>query len=123
MSQRPVAIVTGGAGFIGSHLTEALLARGCFVHVLDNFSGGCRDNIPFGHERLKLDVIDISAGGDSEKTLFKVVSDADFVFHLASPIGVRQAHEHRYDMCRSILAGGLAVSAACQAGLLSPPPC
>ena len=41
------ALITGGAGFVGSHLAEALLARGDTVHVLDNLSTGSMDNI--GH--------------------------------------------------------------------------
>jgi UDP-glucose 4-epimerase len=48
------AIVTGGAGFIGSHVAEALLARGDEVHILDNLASGARGNIPDGanfHER------------------------------------------------------------------------
>jgi UDP-glucose 4-epimerase len=48
------AIVTGGAGFIGSHVAEALLARGDEVHILDNLASGARENIPDGanfHER------------------------------------------------------------------------
>ena len=39
------ALITGGAGFIGSHTAEALLARGVYVRVLDNFSTGARANI------------------------------------------------------------------------------
>src|SRR5687768_5767935 len=48
------AIVTGGAGFIGSHVAEALLARGDDVHVVDNLATGKRENLPEGatlHER------------------------------------------------------------------------
>jgi UDP-glucose 4-epimerase len=48
------AIVTGGAGFIGSHVAEALLARGDEVHVVDNLASGSRENVPEGasfHER------------------------------------------------------------------------
>src|SRR5919202_376474 len=42
------AIVTGGAGFIGSHVADALLARGNEVHVLDDLSTGRQDNVPAG---------------------------------------------------------------------------
>jgi len=44
------AIVTGGAGFIGSHVAEALVARGDEVHVLDDLSAGKRENVPAGAE-------------------------------------------------------------------------
>ena len=40
-------LVTGGAGFIGSHVAEALVRRGCFTRVLDNFSTGKRENLVF----------------------------------------------------------------------------
>jgi len=46
------ALVTGGAGFIGSHSVEALLAAGAEVVVLDNFSGGKRANLPAATQRL-----------------------------------------------------------------------
>ena len=44
------AIVTGGAGFIGSHVVEALLARGDEVHILDDLSKGKRENVAAGAE-------------------------------------------------------------------------
>lgn len=51
MFERPI-LITGGAGFIGSHLTDALLARGYRVRVLDNLSTGKRDNLPLDDERV-----------------------------------------------------------------------
>ncbi len=50
------AVVTGGAGFIGSHVADALLARGDRVHVVDNLAGGRSDRIPAGAEFHELDV-------------------------------------------------------------------
>lgn len=51
-------LVTGGGGFIGSHLVDALLARGDEPVVLDDWSGGSRDNLPPGVETLDMDVAD-----------------------------------------------------------------
>ncbi|HLT47735.1 MAG TPA: NAD-dependent epimerase/dehydratase family protein, partial [Rubricoccaceae bacterium] len=51
-------LVTGGAGFIGSHVADALLAAGHAVHVLDNLSGGRRENVPDGAVFHELDVRD-----------------------------------------------------------------
>ena len=52
------AIVTGGAGFIGSHVAEALLARGDEVHVVDNLASGARKNVPDGATFHELDIRD-----------------------------------------------------------------
>jgi UDP-glucose 4-epimerase len=75
------AIVTGGAGFIGSHVVEALAARGDEVHVLDDLSKGKRENVPAGAE---LHVADIREPDD--------VFDAarpEAVLHLAAQADVR----------------------------------
>ena len=54
-------LVTGGCGFIGSHLVDALLARGDRVRVLDDLSTGRRSNLPRGVEVMVGDVADASA--------------------------------------------------------------
>lgn len=80
------AIVTGGAGFIGSHVVESLLARGDEVHVVDNLSSGKRENLAAGvtlHER------DLREGLDD---LFRDVVP-DICFHLAAQIDVRVSVE------------------------------
>jgi nucleoside-diphosphate-sugar epimerase len=81
------ALITGGAGFVGSHLAEALLARGDDVHVLDNLSTGAIDNI----EHLKADprfhyVIDSVT---NEPVAAELIDRVDVVFHLAAAVGVR----------------------------------
>lgn len=77
------AVVTGGAGFIGSHLTEQLLDRGCKVTVLDNFSTGRPENLNHLKHFPGLSVIrtDISK---YTTDLDRHFSDADWVFHLAA---------------------------------------
>ena len=81
------ALITGGAGFLGSHLAEALLARGDTVHILDNLSTGSIDNI----EHLKRDrrfhyTIDSVM---NEPVTAELVDRVDVVFHLAAAVGVR----------------------------------
>jgi len=81
------ALITGGAGFVGSHLAEALLERGDEVHVLDNLSTGSIENI----EHLKPNprfryVIDSVM---NEPLTAEMVDRVDVVFHLAAAVGVR----------------------------------
>ncbi len=80
-------LITGGAGFVGSHLSEALLARGDEVYVLDDLSTGSIDNI----EHLKSDrrfryAIDSIT---NEPVVAELIDRADVVFHLAAAVGVR----------------------------------
>ena len=75
------AIVTGGAGFIGSHVVDALLARGDEVHLIDNLATGSRDNVPDG---ATLHVQDIR---DDLATLFDEAGP-EAVFHLAAQADV-----------------------------------
>jgi UDP-glucose 4-epimerase len=70
-------IVTGGAGFIGSHLVEGLIDRGYEVHVIDNLVSGTKENIPIDAIFHDCDVTDLEA----IRPIFK---DAHFVFHLAA---------------------------------------
>lgn len=106
-------LISGGAGFIGSHLAEALLARDINVIVLDDLSSGRLANLPADHPRLQFAQARIgTAAGNA--ILTEVLAKADLLYHLASPIGVRQAHTERYSMIQEMLAAGLAVSEACQ---------
>lgn len=79
-------LVTGGAGFIGSHLSEALLARGIKVTVIDNLSTGSRDNI--AHLMPNPAFTFIEASVTDTALLNDMVSACDFVFHLAAVVGV-----------------------------------
>lgn len=82
-------LVTGGAGFIGSHLTDFLVERGCQVTVLDNFRNGKRENLAKAAESGKLTVVegDIT---DSATCLSAMSGGCDAVFHLAC-LGVRHS--------------------------------
>ena len=59
----PTAIVTGGAGFIGSHLAERFLREGWTVHVIDNLVTGKRENLPADASFHELDIRDAEGGG------------------------------------------------------------
>lgn len=79
-------LITGGAGFIGSHLAEDLLARGHRVHVLDDLSTGSMDNIRhLKHEPRFGYTIDTCA---SASVVAEAVDEADVVYHLAAAVGV-----------------------------------
>jgi UDP-glucose 4-epimerase len=79
--------VTGGAGFIGSHVAEALLARGDDVTVVDDLSNGKRENVPDGARLVVADIRDGGLGPVFEKARPEVV------FHLAAQVDVRVSVE------------------------------
>lgn len=85
MSER--ILITGGAGFIGSHLAESLLADGATVSIIDNLSTGNLENVrAFSkHPRFRFVAADIR----DEAVLDRMVSEADSIFHLAAAVGVQ----------------------------------
>ena len=84
------AFITGGAGFIGSHLADALIARGDSVTILDNLSTGSKKNI--AHLEGK---ITVHEGDIRDKELVdKLVAESDTVFHMAAALGVKNIMEH-----------------------------
>ena len=80
-------LVTGGAGFIGSHLVEALLARGDSVAVVDDESTGSVRNLAavWNHPRLRYTKGTVA----DEELVARLVAEADEVYHLAAAVGVR----------------------------------
>jgi UDP-glucose 4-epimerase len=85
-------LITGGAGFIGSHLTEALVARGDNVTILDNLSTGRAENLSGleGHSNVK-----VVLGSVLDQLLVdELVHSSDVVVHLAAAVGVRNIVEH-----------------------------
>jgi UDP-glucose 4-epimerase len=80
-------LITGGAGFIGSHLADELLAQGDDVHVLDDLSTGSIDNLRHLKERPGFGyTIDSAANAP---VVAELVDSADVVFHLAAAVGVQ----------------------------------
>ncbi len=80
-------LITGGAGFIGSHLSEALLGAGHQVHVLDNLSTGSIANIAHlkSHAAFSYDIDSV----ENEQLLAELIDSADVVFHFAAAVGVK----------------------------------
>jgi UDP-glucose 4-epimerase len=81
------ALITGGAGFIGSHLAEALLERGDEVLVLDNLSTGSIDNIAHLKGRAGFEYFVDSV--NNEPLLAELIDRSDVVFHFAAAVGVK----------------------------------
>ncbi|MFH0910533.1 MAG: NAD-dependent epimerase/dehydratase family protein, partial [Planctomycetota bacterium] len=82
------ALITGGAGFIGSHLAEHLLDRGWRVTALDNFSTGSRENVRHlaGSRVFQL----VEGCASNYELVERLGADADVLFHLAAVVGVRK---------------------------------
>jgi UDP-glucose 4-epimerase len=81
-------LITGGAGFIGSHLTDRLIEQGHHVHVFDNLSTGRLDNIRHwtDHNRFTLTISSVL----NEHTLGQCIAECDRVIHLAAAVGVER---------------------------------
>ena len=94
-------LVTGGAGFIGSHLADALIARGDQVVALDNFSTGSTANIK--HITKNFEIID----GDIRNTelINDTIKDVDLVFHMAAALGVNTILESPLESISTNIAG------------------
>ena len=84
-------LITGGAGFVGSHLADTLLAAGHDVGVLDNLSTGSIDNIEHlkGHPRFRYTIDAV----ENEPLLAEQIDRCDVVFHLAAAVGVKKIVE------------------------------
>ena len=81
------ALITGGAGFIGSHLAESLLDRGCEVFVLDDLSTGAHRNVERLRDRPGFHLVVDSVLSPS--VVGELVYKCDVVYHLAAAVGVR----------------------------------
>ena len=102
-------LITGGAGFIGSHLVEKLIARGDQVVVFDNLSTGSAINLSGIKEKINFhegNILDKAA-------IDKLVSESDFVVHLAAALGVLNIVNKPLESLKTNLQGSEVVLEAC----------
>ncbi|MBV9349217.1 MAG: NAD-dependent epimerase/dehydratase family protein [Patescibacteria group bacterium] len=102
-------VVTGGAGFIGSHIADALLARGYEVHVIDNLAGGKRQNVPEKAVFHEIDILDTAL-------ITPILSGARAVFHEAALPRVQFSIDKPLDAHRANVDGTLSVLVAAREG-------
>lgn len=111
MNNKNIALVTGGAGFIGSHTVEALLALGWHVRVLDNFSSGCIEYLPESHSALA--VLDADVRDYSAVSL--AAAGVDACLHLAAQVSVTRSIEDPALSAQHNITGWLNVLQAARA--------
>jgi len=105
--------VSGGAGFIGSHLVDRLVENGHHVVVLDDFSSGHRANLPEDHPRLRI----LEGDAADPRAAAAATDGASVVVHLAAVASVRASIEHPVTTHRAnLIATLIMLEAACAAG-------
>lgn len=102
-------LITGGAGFIGSHLAESLISRGDQVVVFDNLSTGSTSNLAGISEKISFE-----QGNILDKAVIdKLVVESDYVVHLAAALGVLNIVNKPLESLRTNLQGSEVVLEAC----------
>ena len=102
-------LITGGAGFIGSHLAEKLIARGDQVVIFDNLSTGSANNLTGIKEKIKF-----GEGNILDKAVIdKLVSESNYVVHLAAALGVLNIVNKPLESLKTNLQGSEIVLEAC----------
>jgi UDP-glucose 4-epimerase len=96
-----LALIVGGAGFIGSHTVDALLASGCRVRVLDDLSTGSRGNLPLQHPKLEL----IDGSMLDPSTVDAAMRDVQWCVHLAAQVSVARSMEAPQESARRNILG------------------
>ena len=96
-------LVTGGAGFIGSHLCDRLLADGHEVVVMDDLSTGRLDNLHHLEDNLRFDYV--LEGVSNEPLLQNIIDQVDAVYHLAAGVGVMSVVRSPVQTIESTIAG------------------
>jgi UDP-glucose 4-epimerase len=106
-------VVTGGAGFIGSHVAQALVARGHDVTVVDDLSGGFADNVPAGARFLRESVLDHAA-------VDRMFSECrfDYVYHLAAYAAEGLSHYiKRFNYTNNVIGSVNLINASINSGV------
>jgi UDP-glucose 4-epimerase len=106
-----ISIITGGAGFIGSHLAEYLVSKKHKVYVVDNFSNGQLKNLIHIKDKIKIVKADISS---YQSKWTKIFLKADFVFHLAALADIVPSIEEPRNYFNSNVIGTFNVLEACR---------
>ncbi|BBB93298.1 MAG TPA: NAD-dependent epimerase/dehydratase family protein [Methylomusa anaerophila] len=101
-------LVTGGAGFIGSHVIDILLSKGCQVVIIDNLSTGLRENINNRAKFIEMDIL-----SDQILNVFQQ-EKFDHVIHLAAQTTVAYSLEHPDEDCNINIAGTVQILEACR---------
>ncbi|MGG1880073.1 NAD-dependent epimerase/dehydratase family protein [Paenibacillus cisolokensis] len=101
-------VVTGGAGFIGSHLVDGLVARGCEVHVIDNLTTGDPGR---PHSEAILHVADVNS---QQTTDYLALLKPDVVFHLAAQADVQRSIADPYEDADTNVLGTINILEACR---------
>ena len=102
-------LITGGAGFIGSHLAEKLITRGDEVVIFDNLSTGSAVNLSGIKEKITFHQGNIR----DKAAIDKLVSESDYVVHLAAALGVLNIVNKPLESLRTNLQGSEVVLEAC----------
>ncbi len=105
------ALVTGGAGFIGSWVVDKLIEKNYEVVVIDNLSTGSKDNLDLNNENIIFYEEDIKNKDEIEKIFKK--EKPDYVFHLAAQINVRESIKNPEEDARTNILGSLNILNNC----------
>jgi len=95
------AFITGGAGFIGSHLADALISRGDSVSILDNLSTGSKENIAQIIDKVTFVEGDIR----NRELVEELAKDADIILHMAAALGVQTIMHHTVESVSTNFSG------------------